>query len=82
VSQWYEVDAAVNGASITFAIEDGAQGDDDLTINGVITDEGGPAAEAQENEPIPALGTAGLLLLATLLGLAAVWLLAVRRVCG
>jgi len=68
---WYEIDAVVNGATITFFVQDGGQGDDDLSTNGSITDQSGPAVqgEAQAETAIPALGARSLLLLAALLAL-------------
>lgn len=39
---WYTIPAAVAGNTITFSITDGGLGDDDLTANGTIVDQGGP----------------------------------------
>jgi hypothetical protein len=39
---WYVMPATVSGNTITFSITDGGQGDDDLTANGTIVDQGGP----------------------------------------
>ena len=48
--------AVVNGATVTFSITDGQIGDDDLTANGTIVIQGGPAAVAPS--VIPTLGSA------------------------
>ncbi|MBK9608491.1 MAG: Ig-like domain repeat protein [Betaproteobacteria bacterium] len=45
---WYELTAAqnnlqINGNRVTFTLTDGGPGDDDLLVNGVIRDPGGPA---------------------------------------
>ena len=45
-AQWYSLGAANNinltGSTATFTITDGGLGDDDLTVNGTISDAGGP----------------------------------------
>ncbi len=38
---WYALPAALAGASATFTLSDGGLGDDDLAVNGSITDDGG-----------------------------------------
>jgi hypothetical protein len=38
---WYTLPAALAGASATFTLSDGGLGDDDLAVNGSITDDGG-----------------------------------------
>jgi hypothetical protein len=43
-AHWYPVPAAISGNTITLSITDGGLGDDDLTVNGVISDPGGPGA--------------------------------------
>ena len=41
---WYQLPATIVGNIITFSITDGGLGDDDLTANGTIVDQGGPGA--------------------------------------
>jgi hypothetical protein len=47
-AHWYALDANNNinltGSTATFTIDDGGLGDDDLTVNGTIVDQGGPGA--------------------------------------
>jgi len=40
--RWYVLPATISGNVATFAITDGAMGDDDLAANGAIVDQGGP----------------------------------------
>ncbi|MFT3779446.1 MAG: IPTL-CTERM sorting domain-containing protein [Ottowia sp.] len=61
----------ISGNTVTFTIRDGGLGDDDLTVNGVIRDPGGPSIDTGL-VPIPTLGQWALWLLAALLGLSAV----------
>jgi hypothetical protein len=54
-AHWYAfAGAAIAGNTITLTLTDGADGDDDLTANGVITDPGGPGVPATTTvvEPI------------------------------
>ena len=39
---WYPLPVSIQGNVITFSIVDGGLGDDDLTANGTIVDQGGP----------------------------------------
>ncbi len=39
---WYKIPATVTGSTVTFSVTDGGLGDDDLTANGTIVDQGGP----------------------------------------
>ncbi|MCK9469445.1 MAG: YncE family protein, partial [Porticoccaceae bacterium] len=39
---WYQLPAVIAGNTATFSITDGGLGDDDLTANGIIVDQGGP----------------------------------------
>ena len=39
---WYVLPATLTGATVVFNITDGLRGDDDLTVNGIIVDQGGP----------------------------------------
>ena len=72
---WYTLGAGNSltlvGNVATFTIADGGLGDDDLSINGTIVDQGGPAAPAPvalgTPEPAPALNIWSLLALAGLL---------------
>ena len=40
---WYMIPSSVNGNKITFQLTDGGLGDDDLLVNGIIKDDGGPS---------------------------------------
>jgi hypothetical protein len=44
---WYAIPATIVGNTVTFTIPDGGLGDDDLGINGVIVDAGGPGLPVQ-----------------------------------
>ena len=58
--------------SVTYTIRDGGLGDDDLTVNGVIRDPGGPSvARAGDIKAVPMLDRWALMLLVLLLGLVA-----------
>jgi hypothetical protein len=65
---WYQLPATINGNTATFSIIDGGLGDDDLTANGIIVDQGGPGVPG-EAASIPTLSEWALLLLAGLMGL-------------
>ena len=70
-SVWYPPKGLkIQGNTVTFTIKDGDWGDDDLTVNGVIRDPGGPSIDEQLNA-IPTLGQWALMLLGGLLGLTA-----------
>jgi CSLREA domain-containing protein len=82
-AHWYALGAANNlvlsGHAATFTIADGGLGDDDLTVNGTIVDQGGPAVPAGTGGnpgggvvPTPALSTWALWMLSGLLVLAGV----------
>ena len=49
---WYSIPATIAGNTVTFTIPDGGLGDDDLAVNGIIVDAGGPGVPAQ---PAPAM---------------------------
>ncbi len=72
---WYTLPATVSGNTVTFSITDGGLGDDDLTANGTIADQGGPGAppgggpSAAPSTPVPALSGWMLAFLAVLVGL-------------
>ncbi len=65
-AHWYELPATLTGTTATFTLTDGQTGDDDLTVNGSISDDSGAGAPATD---IPTLGEWATLLLAGLLGL-------------
>jgi len=44
VPHWYQIPAVVSGNTVRFSITDGALGDDDLSANGTLVDQGGPAS--------------------------------------
>lgn len=63
---WYPFPAQISGNSATLTIVDGGLGDDDLTEDGRIVDQGGPG---MVTSGVPALSTGGLLMLSTLVAL-------------
>ncbi len=65
---WYQLPAVIAGNSAIFSITDGGLGDDDLTANGTIVDQGGPGMSGGA-VPIPTLSEWALLSLAGLMGL-------------
>ncbi|MEO7253579.1 MAG: choice-of-anchor U domain-containing protein, partial [Casimicrobium sp.] len=70
---WYILPSTVSGSTVTFTITDGGLGDDDLSANGTIVDQGGPALQAvvvaTPTVAVPALHPAMIALLALLLAL-------------
>ncbi|MDP1637073.1 MAG: choice-of-anchor U domain-containing protein [Candidatus Nitrotoga sp.] len=66
---WYQLPAVIAGNTATFSITDGGLGDDDLTANGTIVDQGGPGVSSGAAVSIPTLTEWVLLTLAGLLGL-------------
>jgi hypothetical protein len=75
---WFEVDsAAISGNEVTYTITDGQIGDDDLLVNGSITDPIGllipvsdngappalPSTNSNQIRPIPVLSPVGLLVM-------------------
>ena len=75
-AHWYTLGAAnsmvLAGSTATFTITDGGLGDDDLTVNGSIVDQGGPGVSAPvPTVAIPTLSESGLFLLSGLLMLVA-----------
>jgi hypothetical protein len=65
---WYQMPASIVGASATFSVTDGGLGDDDLTANGGIVDQGGPGApDAAGTADIPTLSEWAMLVLLSLL---------------
>jgi uncharacterized repeat protein (TIGR01451 family) len=75
---WYVLPAAIVGNTATFTIVDGGLGDDDLTANGVIVDQGGPGLPGGPNK-VPTLDLRALLLLMLLMGAAAAVMIRRRR---
>ncbi|MFZ1828469.1 MAG: IPTL-CTERM sorting domain-containing protein, partial [Candidatus Competibacteraceae bacterium] len=67
---WYEIPATINSTTATFTLTDGGLGDDDLSVNGRIADDGGVGVlPASPPTDIPTLSQWAMLLLAGLLGL-------------
>jgi hypothetical protein len=68
---WYVLPATISGNRAVFTIEDGGLGDDDLTANGAIVDQGGVgnalAAPPTTFVPVPTLSEHALILLCSLL---------------
>ena len=58
---WYLIPSVVGQNSISFSITDGGLGDDDLTANGTIVDQGGVGIPPPA--PVPTLSSAALLLM-------------------
>jgi hypothetical protein len=77
-AKWYELPAARSGNLFTFSITDGQAGDDDLTPDGTIIDQGGPAIPGG----IPTLSATGLTLLVLALVLGAMFALRRYRTAG
>ncbi len=73
-SVWYTLDHAnndlqVSGNTATFTITDGGRGDDDLSANGTIVDQGGLGLQAvDESHPIPTLSYTLMAMLAVMIG--------------
>jgi hypothetical protein len=81
---WYVLPAVIVGNTITFSITDGQLGDDDLTANGTIVDQGGPGAGAgggvtATGTPIPTLSDWAMILLVMLLAFLGIRQLPRRR---
>jgi hypothetical protein len=66
---WYVLPATIVGSTVSFTITDGGLGDDDLTANGTIVDQGGPGAPGADRQ-VPTLSPWAILLLGSLLLLA------------
>jgi trimeric autotransporter adhesin len=62
-AHWYTIPAFISGNTITFNVTDGGTGDDDLTANGTVVDQGGPGV-AVGASTIPTLGSRMIALLA------------------
>jgi hypothetical protein len=72
VPHWYTIPAIVNGNTISFTILDGGVGDDDLTVNGTIVDQGGPGMTLPA-APVPALDARAITVLGGLVCLWGLW---------
>ncbi len=67
---WYVLPVTVSGNTVAFTITDGGLGDDDLTANGVVADQGGPGVGgAATIEQIPTLSQWAVIALAVLLAM-------------
>jgi hypothetical protein len=78
-AHWYSLasgapnNLVINGNTATFTITDGGLGDDDLTANGIIVDQGGPGISGIGNtggnnaKAVPTLNEWGVLLLSCML---------------
>lgn len=78
---WYQLPAVIVGNTVTFSITDGGLGDDDMTTNGTIIDQGGPGVSGSTLS-IPTLSEWTLLSLTGLMGLCgigAMWRCSARR---
>jgi uncharacterized repeat protein (TIGR01451 family) len=75
---WYVLPSVVDGDTVTFAVTDGGLGDDDLTANGTIVDQGGPGVPV--GAPIPVVSPTSVVLLVVLLSLGGVAILRRRQV--
>ena len=67
---WYVLTTAtVTGNTATFTITDGGEGDDDLTANGTIVDQGGPGVPSAVPPitPVPTLSEWAVMLLSLML---------------
>jgi len=68
-AHWYQLPAALGANTASFTITDGGLGDDDLTVNGTIVDQGGPgmAGAGAGGRQVPTLSDAMLASMALLL---------------
>jgi uncharacterized repeat protein (TIGR01451 family) len=66
---WYVLPSTVSGSTVTFSITDGGLGDDDLTANGTVVDQGGPGlpGAAAAARQVPTLSEWMLIMLALLM---------------
>ena len=70
-AHWYQfAGAAIAGNTITLTLTDGADGDDDLAANGVITDPGGPGVPGGTGGTgVPTLSEWGIILLSSFMAM-------------
>jgi hypothetical protein len=66
---WYILPSTIAFDTVSFSVTDGALGDDDLTADGTVIDQGGPGTPPGGAQRIPMVTTGPLLLLAALLAL-------------
>ena len=74
-AHWYQMppaQAVIAGNTITLTITDGGVGDDDLTANGTIVDQGGPGVPGGATG-IPTLSEWGLIFLSSLMAMFGLW---------
>ena len=79
VPHWYVLPATMSGNTISFNITDGGLGDDDLTVNGVIVDQGGPGVPITAT-PIPSTSKSTLFVLSGILLFAGLMIMRHRRI--
>ena len=63
-AHWYVIPASIVANVVTFTITDGGLGDDDLTVNGVIVDQGGPGVSPPSAVPTVSSSVMAMLMLA------------------
>jgi len=67
---WYTIPVSIAGNTATFTLYDGGLGDDDLLMNGIIVDQGGPGGLGGGGvASIPTLSEWGMIILSSLLAL-------------
>jgi hypothetical protein len=66
---WYQLPASIVGNTASFSITDGGLGDDDLTANGSIVDQGGPGVPLASTgvTTVPTLSEWAMILMASLM---------------
>ena len=70
---WYVLPATITGNTVVFTITDGSTGDDDLAINGIIVDQGGPGTGIPGPIATPTMSEWMLMLLASLMLAMGMW---------
>lgn len=74
--QWDGSTGSQGGSPVTLRFTDGQRGDDDVTADGLIRDDGGPTTQAaQDATQIPTQSGTTLALLAVLMGLGGLWVM-------
>jgi hypothetical protein len=76
---WYVLPATIAGDTATFTITAGGLGDDDLSADGTIVDQGGPGIPPAGSVAVPAMNIWGTLLFMLLAGLLALYRLGRRK---
>lgn len=82
---WYDfmydgtTGAELNGNQAILHFVDGQRGDDDLTANGVIVDQGGPGQQREEPVGIPTMTEWGMIISVMLAGLGPIYYLRRRK---